>query len=136
MCLLPHLEQSTLPRGRCCSWLGHDIIPITGSTLIDSFTNHIIRGRRFFQGRDAGQTKTTNVHRKGVGQIPGLFPTLTQTPEGHAGVWAEEQQTSWGRGTLYIPHFNLDVGVNNCLWNLCGDQKSCVFDQNDGSTPL
>lgn len=74
--------------------------------------------------------------RKEVVQIPGPFPTLRQTPEGHVGVWAEEQQTSWGRGTLYIPRFNLDVGVNNCLWNLCGDGKSCVFDQNDGSTLL
>ena len=37
---------------------------------------------------------------------------------------------------FHVFTFNPDVGVKNCLWNLCGDQKSCMFDQNVGPTLL
>ena len=85
-------------------------------------------GRHFSKGGMLGRPKQ-QIHTARA-RFLGSSP-LRHTIRTCRDVGRRTTDLSWGCGTQHIPSSNPDVGVNNCLWNLCGDWKGYVFGQND-----
>ena len=85
-----------------------------------------------FQRRGTRKTKTTNTYCKArsLGSFPAWDTMRTCRAVGR------KTDLSLRCGALDIPSTNPDIEVNNCLWNLCGEWESSVFDQNDGPSPI